>query len=290
MMVPYMANLWAQERYRYAPFALVGVAWLTYMRWDFVCRAPRGWISWLGLILGMGLVLLGALIPSPWVAGCGFIALATVFLTSSQGEHDPSLIGVALPLFLLVRLPLGYDQILVIKLQRATTIFSSVLLDVIRVPHAIANNTLQLPSRELFVAEACSGIQSVFTLMFLATILVAIYRRPLWFAPIYLAAGVVLAVFANVVRVSMVAVGDVWFKIDLAQGWQHEVVGYFALSIGILLLLSFDRLIVLLLHPIEQATVSGTRNLFIEFWNLMVTQTDDNNETHVGPIVRGVSN
>lgn len=41
MMLPYFTNLWSREPYRYFPFCLLAVGWLTYARWDrqFPCAA-----------------------------------------------------------------------------------------------------------------------------------------------------------------------------------------------------------------------------------------------------------
>ena len=69
------------------------------------------------------------------------------------------MIGLALPLVMLINLPLGYDQLLTMRLQQITSGLSSVMLDVLAIPHALNNNVIQLATRELFVAEACSGLQ-----------------------------------------------------------------------------------------------------------------------------------
>jgi exosortase/archaeosortase family protein len=115
--------------------------------------------------------------------------------------------------------------------------------------------------------------------MFLATLLVAIYRRPVWLAPVYLAIAALLAVAANVLRVSVVAMGDVWLSIDLAEGWQHELVGYTALCLSALLLLSFDHLLTALLHPVDPV-VDGEHNVLITAWNFMVG--DEHHDDAVG--------
>jgi exosortase len=283
MMVPYLSGLWVNEHYRFALFVILAVGWLAYVRWDGKFHAPRGWLSWGVIGFGLLTITVGCLLPSPWFAAIGFVAFATAFLASMEGEYDESLIGLALPLFLIIRLPLGYDQIMVIRLQQITTSFSSVLLDLLAIPHAVANNVLQLTSRELFVAEACSGIQSVFTMLFLATLLIAVMRRPLWLLPVYVLIGVVLAITANVVRVTTVAVGDAWFAVDLAEGWPHELIGYVALILGALLLLSFDQLVVSMLHPVESAGPDAEPNPIIEFWNFMVGHPDQGR--WAGPIV-----
>lgn len=215
------------------------------------------------------LTAFGIMIASPWICTVALIMFATSFFFSAKDDEGRSLLGLALPLVMLLNLPLGYDQLLTIRLQQVTTGLASVMLDVLVIPHAVTNNVIQLTTRELFVAEACSGIQSVFTLMFLATLLIAIYRRPVWLAPIYLAIAALLAVAANVMRVTVVAIGDVWFSIDLAEGWQHELVGYTALCIATLFLLSFDHLVTTLLHPVDPI-VDGENNVLITLWNFVV--------------------
>ncbi len=271
MMLPYLSNLWVREQYRYFPFVLLAVGWFVAARWDREFVAPRGRTSWLAISLGFACVAAGIFLPSMWLAAVGFVTFATAFLISIKGPADKTLFAVAVPLLLLLHLPLGYDHLLIIQLQRITTGLSSLLLDGLAVPHAVSNNVIQLATRELFVAEACSGIQSVFTLTFIATVLVVAYRRSIWLTPIYVLISILLAVAANVVRVSAVAVGDVWFSVDLALGWQHELVGYVALIISVLLLLSFDQLVIGLLHPIDPRGDSTDRNPLITLWNHVVS-------------------
>ena len=269
MMLPYFSNLWSREPYRFFPFCLLAVGWLTYLRWDRQFRAPRGILSWIAIGAGVALTAFGIAIASPWICAVAFVTFAATFYFAATDTEGRSMFVVALPLVMLINLPLGYDQLLIIRLQQVTTGLSSVMLDVLAIPHAVNNNIIQLTTRELFVAEACSGIQSVFTLMFLSTLLVSIYRRPIWLAPLYLSIAALLAVFANVLRVTVVGVGDAWFSIDLAIGWQHELIGYAALCIATLLLLSFDHLVTTLLHPVDPV-VDGENNLLITAWNFIV--------------------
>ena len=273
MMLPYLTNLWSREPYRYFPFCLLAVGWLTYLRWDRRYPAPRGMLSWIAVGFGVALAAFGIILASPWICAVAFVTFAVTLYLAATDFEGRSLVGLALPLLMLIHLPLGYDHLLTIRLQQITSGLSSVLLDVLAIPHAVSNNVIQLATRELFVAEACSGIQSVFTLMFLATLLVSIYRRPIWLAPIYLAIAALLAVAANVLRVTIVAVGDVWFSVDLAEGWQHELVGYTALCIATLFLLSFDHLVTALLHPVDPL-VDGENNLLISAWNFIVGDDD----------------
>lgn len=271
MMIPYVGHLWRLESYRFFPFAFLAIGWLLHARWDRKFRAPNGWASWLAIALGLFCIVVGVILPTKWLCAVGFIAIAGSWLGSIRGPLDKSLVALVLPLLLLIRLPLGYDQLLVISLQSITTSLTSVVLDCLAIPHAISNNVIQLTNRELFVAEACSGIQSVFTMAFVATVLVVACRRPTWLAPVYILISVLLAIAANIARVSMVVIGEAWFEVDLASGWQHEIVGYVALGMGILFMLSFDQLIVGLLHPVDPPLgVEMDSNPLIRGWNYLV--------------------
>jgi exosortase len=285
MLVPYFTNLWTREPYRFFPLALLAVGYLWHRRWDRQFRAPYGLVGWTAVAIGIALTAFGILIASPWICAVACLLIVGCLFYSSTDQSGRPLFSLVLPLMMVINLPLGYDQLLTIRLQQATTALASVALDLLAVPHAVSNNVIQLTTRELFVAEACSGIQSVFTLMFLATLLVAVYRRPIWTAPLYLVIAALLAVAANVLRVTVVAVGDVWLSLDLADGWRHELVGYTALLLGTLLLLSFDQLIMSLLHPVDPV-VDGENNLIITTWNFFVGGSDREYSEGASPIGR----
>ncbi len=280
MVAHYLVWNWQYEQYHFFPLLLIAVLGLAYSRFDGVIGAPRGWMAWIPIVLGLLTVLGSLALDTPWLAAIALVLFASSFLYSISGPNDASLFGLSLPLWLLVRLPLGYDQLLVLRLQSVTTQLTSVVLDVVRVPHAIAGNVIQLADRELFVAEACSGIQSVFTLAFVASLLIAMNRRPLLMFPLYLIVACVLAVAANVLRVSSVAMGQAWLDMDLASGWPHEMVGYTALAIGIGLLLSFDQLLLAMIHPIGDLDDEFAENPILTFWT-WVTASRLNESSHL---------
>lgn len=277
MLIPYLAGMWDFEHYQYFPFTFLAVGYLVYARWDRTFFGPRGWLGWVLVGLALLLVIGSLQIPSAWLAGVGFVVLSFACLGALRGPDDRSLLVVGLPLLMLIQLPVGLDRLLILRLQGATTELASVCLDVFGVPHAVAGNIIQLSGRELFVAEACSGIQSVFTLAFLACVLVAWNRRRLWLTPLYLVIAGLLAVAGNVLRVTTVALAESLWEMDLADGWRHDLLGYVALAIAAMLLVSFDQLIAMFLHP---ATGAGetVHNPIIRGWNFAVAGwnlTDD---------------
>lgn len=270
MLVIYFSRMWRLEQYQYFPFAIGIVAWLAWTRSDRRFYPPANLTS-LGACAMGGIAFVGAVaLRSPWLIAIALVFFATACLASMRGRQGRSLLSLALPLMLLIRLPMGYDQLLVIELQRITTVLSSLMLDMVGIAHAVEHHVIQLAGRELFVAEACSGIQSVFTLAFLSTLLIAIHQRRLWLAPFYLAIALVLAVAGNVLRVTMVAIAESWWAADWATGWSHDLLGFTTLGISALFLFSFDQWIVSVLHPTSASSGASVHNPIILLWNRIV--------------------
>ncbi|MCO8125459.1 exosortase U [Stieleria sp. TO1_6] len=283
LLIPYFVNLWGNPTYRYFPFAIAAVGWLAYTRSDQQFYAPRGWLSWAAIGLALFLVVAGTIFQFSLFAAVAMVLIAAAMLHAMRGPDDASLLILVLPLATVVQL-LRFDALLVRSLQNVTTWMSSVLLDGIgwfdslpflsgfAVPHAVANNIIQLSDRELFVAEACSGIQSVFTLGFLACLVIAVRRRRFWMTPIYLLIACMLAVFANVIRVTVVALAASWYEIDLAHGWSHDLLGYIALAVAAAFLLSFDFLVATVLHRVPE---ESEFNPVVATWNYFSLQPDE---------------
>ncbi len=69
-------------------------------------------------------------------------------------------------------------------------------------------NVLHLPSGEIAVAEACSGLHLLFAFVALGVMMAFIYRRPLWERIVIMASSVPIAVFCNMVRVTLMAMSS----------------------------------------------------------------------------------
>src|SRR5436853_413288 len=68
-------------------------------------------------------------------------------------------------LWLLIPPPLNLDQRLVTRLQTFTARQSSRLLDQLGVLHVMQGNVVVIPHKHLLVEEACSGINSLFSML-----------------------------------------------------------------------------------------------------------------------------
>lgn len=271
MLIAYFAGLARHDHYHFFPFALGAIGWygVTRIRWsDF---------SWnrVGIVLiGFDILLLfgSAVLGSPWLAAVGafFLVTAVCFSATEFGRRPFEL---ALLFLTVVRPPSGADIQLIQKLQPITSQLAGGALDRMGVLHVVAGNLIELPNKMLFVEEACSGVQSLFTLLFLAAFVVARYRRPPLHAVVLLACAPVCAITMNVVRVVVIAVAwDTW-QLDITEGLGHDLLGYVLLAIATLFLFSADQLVCFLGCPIsERWAVARERtfqNPFVNFWNLL---------------------
>lgn len=266
-MVPYLRTLWRQELYQYFPFVLLSVGYLAYTRWDRILVGPRNLFAWVVAGVGVSFLVGAALIHSTWLGNLGFVLLCFSFLLSQRSMAGQSLAYLALPLLMLIRIPQLHAQSIVVRLQKITTQLSSLALDVFSVPNDSHGNTISLATKKLFVAEACSGVQSAFTMCFLALLVIVWRKRPLLTVPLFVAAALILAIVANTIRVTLVALAEAWYQVDWTQGFVHDLIGYVTLLLGGAILLSFDALVGLVLHPVAVPETQRGANPFALLWN-----------------------
>lgn len=273
---------WQREHYQFFPFAFAAFAWLLNSR-----RFPGAfrWGHFNTLLVVGDLVCLtaGVIFNSPLLVCFGL--LLTLFAIC-RSLYDMQVEGSLAYLILLpaitLRPPQNYDMELIHWLQRATTRVASELLNFFGVLHLRTGNVLEFPGKRFLVEEACSGVQSLFTLLFLATFIVCIHRRKLLHSVAVLSCAVCLAGVLNVMRVCTVAVAWDRFGVDLSAGLPHEAVGYCALIIAALLVLSADAMAEFLTDYIPDQAGVGVqaifRNPFITLWNRLFIRMPRNLE------------
>ncbi len=268
-------TLWRLEYYQFFPFAFAAFAWL------FHQRAVRGSFRW--DIVNTGLVLadiallaagnlLPGLAPSPLAIYVGAVLLCFVVCRSfADNDFDCSLGYLILLLLITVRLPLGYDAEVIAWLQTATTRVGSRLLNFFGFLHLREGNIIEFPDKRFLVEEACSGVQSLFTVLFLATLVICGYRRKWLHASLVLASAFAFAGLMNVLRICTISVAWSEYQFDLSTGWQHDAIGYAALAAAAFLVFSADAFMDLFFFAVPDTRGLGVssihRNPFIVLWN-----------------------
>jgi exosortase len=128
-------------------------------------------------------------------------------------------------------------------LRLLVTAAALAILHQFELPVAREGNVILLPGEEtLFVAEACSGISSIFTLI-PAAVLLGRFTQPSWAGRVLLVLTVVpIALFWNLVRVLGTVLGSLALSVEQVAGPAHEGAGLVTFSLGCLTLLGVDSL------------------------------------------------
>ena len=281
--VLHYVGTWKLEHYQFFPFALGMFAWLFHTRRD-PSLERWGWFS-LALI-GADLFLLGASVwlSRPWLAVAGMMALLTAWCRASRERgYGGSLLCLSLLVILTLRLPNDRDNQLIQWLQGRTTAFASGICHRVGLVHFSDGNTLTVPGKKFLIAEACSGVKSLFTIMFIASLVIAMKRRSMLHGLTLVLMGMGTAGLMNTVRVLSVII--VWekYQFDLSTGWIHDALGYLTLGIAALMLMSADAGLDLLTAWIPDIRRPGAMaiyaNPFIYSWNRYVASSLSNPES-----------
>ena len=131
-------------------------------------------------------------------------------------------------LFLLLMIPLPsilFNQ-LAFPLQLVASQVGETAITTAGVPVLREGNVLHLPARTLEVAEACSGIRSLVSLLMLAIVL-GYFSEPRTPARVVLAVSAIpIAILANAARVAGTGLAAEWVSPAAAEGFFHTFSGW----------------------------------------------------------------
>jgi exosortase len=239
LLISEFSTVWRQTHYQFFPFAFIAFFGMLWARQHSRHHRPRLIV---GLIVADLLLLLtAAVLWSPWFASAGFwLLLLALAISRKDKDTGSSLAYLAFLPLLAVRLPANIDLLVIQALQDLTSRVASNILNLVGCLHLREGNVITLTSRTLLVEEACSGVQSLFTLLFLAVLICCWLRRRPFHAVLVIGSSFFFAGVMNVLRVVTVALAEYWWQKDLATGWSHELLGYAALALAAALVYNFD--------------------------------------------------
>ncbi len=203
--------------------------------------------SWLGLaVIAMSLLLLvagrlGAELFLTRISLIGVLAGITLFVWG--WEH---LRVVAFPiafLLLMVPLPAIIFNKMAFPLQLLASQVGETVIAAAGIPVVREGNVLQLSTRDLEVAEACSGIRSLVSLLMLAIVLGYFTERRTGARVLIALAAVPIAIAANAARVAGTGIASELVSPAAAEGFFHSFSGWLLFVVAFAALLLVQRLI-----------------------------------------------
>lgn len=247
MMVAFGHNLWLKQHYQFYPVLLAAVAYITFLRFrEFpqpLATAGPGQAGGL-VVASVVLLALSSLWFSPWMSLTALI-MCLLGLTWWLGGMRllKILAGPLLLLWIAAPPPGGLDELLIGKMQNVAVVTSSQILDRLKITHLIAGNVIELPSKKLLVEEACSGINSLLSVMAFTMCWALWVRRGFFHTIALLLAGGFFVLVLNIIRITLGAVLEFRFQYDILTGWRHETAGIILFGLCLMLVLSADQLL-----------------------------------------------
>lgn len=107
----------------------------------------------------------------------------------------------------------------------------------------VTKNVIEIPGVVLGVADACSGIRSLWAMLAVAPAAAWFLRLRPFLIALFLPLGVFLAIFQNVIRVVATALLCSWFDMSWASGHKHDIVGGISFFLSSIVMIVLARVL-----------------------------------------------
>jgi len=193
-----------------------------------------------GLLVAVGLLVVGTAGAEVFTQRVSLVFTAASLTLFLGGWRHLGILGFPLA-FLLLAIPLPYVVYygLTAPMQALAAKCAVWGLSGLGVYVLAEGNVIHLPNTSLEVAEACSGIRSLYAFLALGALVAYFTAIPFWARILIVLATIPLSVAGNAVRVLGSGLGAYLIGPEAAEGTLHELFGLvvFVVSLGIFILI-----------------------------------------------------
>ena len=246
-------GIWQTDDMGHGPIVLAVVLWLFWGVRQGILHAPVLPLPWWGWpLFGMGLsgYLLGRIfnISSVEFASHVFIVAGLLLLLRGAGALRLAWFPV-LYLIFLAPLPGTFVDAITAPLKSWISVIVVELLHGVGYPIARSGVMITIGQYQLLVADACSGLHSMFSLAALGTLFMYIMaRKSVAHNAIMLAAIFPIAFAANIIRVITLVLVTYHLGDETGQGFLHGAAGMVLMLAALFLFFALDGLLGFLLR------------------------------------------
>jgi exosortase B len=238
-------TIWATDEQGHGPIILAASFWLLYQKREALARLPtpqRAWPGWAVLGVALFLFAFGHSQGIVIVEVGSQIAVLAGLLLLFKGRAGLRLCWFPL-FFLIFMVPLPSPLVAAVTtpLKSAVSAVASDLLYRIGYPIGRSGVVLNIGQYQLLVADACAGLNSMFTLEALVLLYMNImgYKSVLRNVLLGLAA-IPISFCANIVRVCILVLVTYYFGDSAGQGFMHGFAGMVLFLVALMLTLLAD--------------------------------------------------
>jgi exosortase len=230
----------------FVPLFALFVLWQDRKKLAAIAAAP----SWTGLplvVLSLLMLVLGVMGAEIFSSRVSLLVLLAGLIVLFKGWT--LFRAVLFPwafLFLMIPLPNLILQQVTFPLQLLASRLATGLLELVGVPVLRQGNMIVLAAMPLDVAEACSGIRSLLTLVTLAIIYGYLMETRMWVRVVLVCSAVPIAVAANGFRIFGTGLLVQYWDPEKAEGFFHTFSGWLIFVVALILLFALHRAISLI--------------------------------------------
>jgi exosortase B len=238
-------TLWQREEHGHGPLILVVVAWLVWQNRSVLVEGQpqsRPALGWVFLLMGLLLYVVGRSQDIlMFEVGSQIPVLAGVLLIKRGTVALRAMWFALFFVIFMIPLPGFFVDALTNPLKRHVSEIAEHLLYAIGYPIARSGVTLTIGPYQLLVADACSGLHSLYSLSALGLLYLHLMRHTSFIRNAILAACILPIAFgANIVRVMFLVLVTFHLGDEAGQGFLHGFAGMVLFVAALLLLFVID--------------------------------------------------
>jgi exosortase D (VPLPA-CTERM-specific) len=230
----------------FVPLFALFVLWQDRKKLEGVVSSP----SWSGLalvVLSLITLVLGVLGAENFLSRSSLLILLAGLIILFRGwTFFRAVLFPWAVLILMIPIPNLIMQKVTFPLQLLASRLATGMLELVGVPVLRQGNTMYLAALPLDVAEACSGVRSLLTLVTLAIIYGYLMETRIWVRVVLACFAIPIAVVANSFRVFGAGMLVQYWGPDKGEGFLHTFEGWLIFVVALVMLFAVHRVILLI--------------------------------------------
>lgn len=140
-------------------------------------------------------------------------------------------------LLFMIPIPVSFIEKISIPMQLFASSASAYFIKLLSIPVYQEGNILYFSQTQLEVAQACSGLRSIVSLIMLSVIFAYLFPKSMIKKLILLMSAIPIALFANIARVTGTGILSHFYGSVMARGFLHDLSGLIVFVFGFMALL-----------------------------------------------------
>lgn len=243
-----VGNWWKDPDFSHGFFVPIFSIFVVWQEREALARlAPRpAWSGLVVLVSGLALLIVGRMGVELFLSRASLLlVLAGVIILFFGWAVFRAVLFPWAFLLLMIPIPVILFNQITFPLQLLASKVAAAMLPLFGVPVLREGNVIRLASFSLEVAEACSGIRSLMTLVALAIIYGYLIEKRQWIRWILVFASLPIAIAANSMRIIVTGLLVQYWDPNKAEGFFHTFEGWFIFVLSLGLLVGVHKLLLL---------------------------------------------